>query len=92
MLGLHDVQYLYEFLFWLLTFLILKKVWHKPLVRIVYGYSVSAFNVVAVFFFTMMSITGNMPSLDAFSFGFLHAMVAVVMLSLVRLSKKLEQD
>ena len=88
MLWLHDVQYLYEFLFWVIAFLILKKVWHKPFVRIVYGYSVSAFNVVAVFFFTLMSITGNMTALDAFSFGFLHAMVAFVMLTLVRLSKK----
>ena len=89
MLGLHDVQYLYEFLFWLIIFFILKKVWHKPIVRAYYGYSVSAFNVIAVFFFTLMSISGNMPSLDAFSFGFLHAMVAVVMLTLVRLSKRI---
>jgi hypothetical protein len=88
MLGLHDVQYLYEFLFWLIAFLILKKVWHKPFVRMVYGYTVSVFNVLAIFFFTLMSITGSMNALDAFSFGFLHGMVAFVMLTLVRLSKK----
>jgi len=90
MLGLHDIQYLYEFIFWLVTFFILKKVWHKPKIRLFYGYSVATLNVVAVFFFSMASVQGEMPSLDAFSFGFLHAMVAVVMLTLVHQSQKLE--
>lgn len=89
MLGLHDVQYLYEFLFWIITFFILKKVWHKPKVRLVYGYTCAVLNGLAVLFFTLMSISGNMTSLDAFSFGFLHAMVAAVMLTLVRLSQKI---
>ena len=89
MLGLHDIQYLYEFLFWLITFFILKKVWHKPRVRLVYGYACATFNVIAVMFFTAMSVMGTMTSLDAFSFGLLHAMVAAVMLTLVRLSQKL---
>ena len=57
MLGLHDVQYLYEFLFWLIIFFILKKVWHKPIVRAYYGYSVSAFNVIAVFFLLLIDMT-----------------------------------
>ena len=89
MLGLHDVQYLYEFLFWLITFFILKKVWYKPKVRLIYGYACAVLNGLAVLFFTLMSLTGNMTPLDAFSFGFLHAMVATVMLTLVRLSQKL---
>ncbi|MGC6422597.1 MAG: hypothetical protein ACON47_06715 [Flavobacteriaceae bacterium] len=89
MLGLYDVQYLYEFVFWLVTFLILKKVWHRPKVRLYYGYTCALLNGVAVLFFTLMSLTGNLSSLDAFSFGFLHALVAMVMLTLVRQSQKL---
>ncbi len=69
MLGLHDIQYLYEFIFWLVTFFILKKVWHKPKIRLFYGYSVATLNVAAVFFFSLASVQGEMPSLDAFSFG-----------------------
>ena len=84
MMGLNDIQYLYEFLFWFVTFFILKKVWHKPEVRLIYGYSV------AVFFFSLSSIRGNLNFTDAFAFGFLHTMVAVVMLTLVHLSKKIE--
>lgn len=90
MLGLNDIQYLYEFLFWFVTFFILKKVWYKPEVRLIYGYSVAVFNLLAVFFFSLSSIRGNLNSLDAFAFGFLHTMVAVVMISLVHLSKKIE--
>ncbi|MEK9603374.1 MAG: hypothetical protein VW127_03010 [Flavobacteriaceae bacterium] len=91
MLALNDIQYLYEFLFWLVTFLILKKVWHKPEVRLIYGYSVAVFNLLAVFFFSLSSIKGDLNSLDAFAFGFLHAMVGVVMITLVHMSKKLEK-
>ncbi|MGB0376812.1 MAG: hypothetical protein ACPGC5_06445 [Flavobacteriaceae bacterium] len=90
MLGLHDVQYLYEFLFWVITFLGLKRVWHQPQVRLWYGYGVASLNMMAVFFFTSLSINGHMDGLTAVSFGFLHAMVAVVMITLVRNSLKLE--
>ncbi len=90
MLGLSDIQYLYEFLFWFVTFFILKKVWHKPDVRLIYGYSVAVFNLLAVFFFSLSSIKGKMNGLDAFAFGFLHTMVAVVMITLVNMSKKIE--
>ena len=82
MLGLHDVQYLYEFLFWLVTFLILRLVWHKPKVRLPY-YFVAALNVFAIAMYTLSSLSGQMSRLDAFAFGFLHAMVSVVMLTLI---------
>ncbi|PDH46276.1 MAG: hypothetical protein CND43_00830 [Flavobacteriales bacterium MED-G15] len=91
MFGLNDIQYLYEFLFWFVTFFILKKVWHKPEVRLIYGYSVALFNLLAVFFFSLSSIKGEMNGLDGFAFGFLHTMVAVVMVTLVQMSKKLEK-
>jgi|TARA_B100001057_G_C22618779_1_gene859598 hypothetical protein len=91
MLGLNDIQYLYEFLFWFVTFFILKKVWHKPEIRTIYGYSVALFNLLAVFFFSLSSVKGDLNGLDAFAFGFLHAMVAIVMITLVHVSKKLEK-
>jgi hypothetical protein len=90
MLGLNDVQYLYEFLFWFVIFFILKKVWHRPEIRLIYGYSVAISNLVAVFLFSIASIKGEMNSIDSFAFGFLHTMVAVVMITLVQMSKKLE--
>lgn len=92
MFGLHDVQYLCEFLFWVVTFLGLKTVWHQPQVRLWYGYGVASLNMMALFFFTMLSINGHMDGLTAISFGFLHAMVAVVMITLVRTSMRLEED
>jgi len=91
MLGLNDIQYLYEFLFWFVTFFILKKVWHKSEIRTIYGYSVALFNLLAVFFFSLSSVKGDLNGLDAFAFGFLHAMVAIVMITLVHVSKKLEK-
>ena len=90
MFGLNDVQYLYEFLFWFVIFFVLKRVWHKPEILLVYGYSVAIVNLVAVFFFSVASIKGVMNSIDSFAFGFLHTMVAVVMITLVQMSKKLE--
>ena len=83
MLGLHDIQYLYEFLFWLITFLILRLVWHKPKVRLGYGYFVAALNVFAITMYTLSSMAGQLSRLDAFAFAFLHAMVSVVMLTLI---------
>ena len=90
MFGLNDVQYLYEFLFWFVIFFVLKRVWHKPEIRLIYGYSVAISNLVAVFLFSIASIKGEMNSIDSFAFGFLHTMVAVVMITLVQMSKKLE--
>ena len=92
MLGLHDVQYLYEFLFWLVTFLILRLVWHKPRVRLGYGYFVAALNVFAIAMYTLSSLSGQMSRLDAFAFGFLHAMVSVVMLTLIHKEVNLEKQ
>ena len=66
MLGLHDIQYLYEFLFWLFTFLILRLVWHKPTVRLIYGYVVAGFNLFAIIMYTLSSLSGQFSSLDAF--------------------------
>ena len=90
MLGLNDIQYLYEFLFWFGIFFILKKIWHKPEIRLIYGYSVAIFNLVVVFLFSISSLKGEINSLDSFAFGLLHTMVAVVMITLVQMSKKLE--
>ena len=92
MLGLHDVQYLYEFLFWLVTFLILRLVWHRPKVRLGYGYFVAALNVFAIAMYTLSSLSGQMSRLDAFAFGFLHAMVSVVMLTLIHKEVNLEKQ
>ena len=90
MFGLNDIQYLYEFLFWFVIFFVLKRVWHKPEIRLIYGYSVAISNLVAVFLFSIASIKGEMNSIDSFAFGFLHTMVALVMITLVQMSKKLE--
>ena len=83
MFGLHDIQYLYEFIFWLVAFLVLRVVWHKPKVRLGYAYIVAGFNLCAIVMYTLSSVSGQILPLDAFSFGFLHAMVSVVMLTLV---------
>ena len=90
MLGLNDIQYLYEFLFWFVIFFILRRIWHKPEIRLIYGYSVAIFNLAVVFLFSISSLKGEINSLDSFAFGLLHTMVAVVMITLVQMSKKLE--
>ena len=82
MFGLNDIQYLYEFLFWLITFLILKMVWHKPRFRLAYAYVVAGFNLFAIVMYTLSSISGQMDPLTSFSFAFLHVMVSTVMLTL----------
>jgi|TARA_B100001063_G_scaffold149043_1_gene139076 hypothetical protein len=92
MLGLHDIQYLYEFLFWLIIFLVLRLVWHKPKVRLGYAYAVAGFNIFAIAMYTLSSISGQMSPLDSFSFGFLHAMVSVVMLTLVYKEISIEEN
>ena len=83
MFGLNDIQYLYEFLFWLITFLILRVIWHRPKVRLGYAYVVAGFNLFAIIMYTMSSLSGEMDPLTSFSFAFLHVMVSTVMLTLV---------
>ena len=83
MFGLNDIQYLYEFLFWLITFLVLRVIWHRPKVRLGYAYVVAGFNLFAVIMYTMSSLSGEMDPLTSFSFAFLHVMVSTVMLTLV---------
>ena len=83
MLGLNDIRYFYEFLFWVITFLILRVVWHRPKVRLGYGYAVTAFNFFAIVMYAISSLSGQMEPIDAFAFAFLHAMVSFVMLTLI---------
>jgi len=90
MLGLNDIQYLYEFIFWLITFLILRVVWHKPKVRLGYAYVVAGFNLFAIVMYTLSSVSGEMDSLTSFSFAFLHVLVSTVMLTLVYMETRLE--
>ena len=90
MFGLNDIQYLYEFLFWLITFLILRVIWHKPKVRLGYAYVVAGFNLFAIIMYAMSSLTGEMDPLTSFSFAFLHVMVSTVMLTLVYKETRLE--
>ena len=90
MFGLNDIQYLYEFLFWLITFLILRVILHKPKVRLGYAYVVAGFNLFAIIMYTMSSLTGEMDPLTSFSFAFLHVMVSTVMLTLVYKETRLD--
>jgi len=92
MLGLHDIQYLYEFIFWLVTFLVLRVVWHKPKVRLAYGYVVAGFNLFAIIMYTISSVSGQISGLDALSFGFLHVMVSTVMLTLIYKEIRIENS
>jgi hypothetical protein len=70
MFGLSDIQYLYEFLFWLIIFLILRIVWHKPKVRLGYAFVVAGFNLFAIIMYTLSSVSGQMDPLTSFSFAF----------------------
>ena len=90
MFGLNDIQYLYEFLFWLITFLILRVIWHRPKVRLGYAYVVAGFNLFAIIMYTMSSLSGEMDPLTSFSFAFLHVMVSTVMLTLVYKETRLD--
>jgi len=92
MLGLHDIQYLYEFIFWLVTFLVLRVVWHKPKVRLAYGYVVAGFNLFTIIMYTISSVSGQISGLDALSFGFLHVMVSTVMLTLIYKEIRIENS
>jgi len=90
MFGLNDIQYFYEFLFWLITFLVLRVIWHRPKVRLGYAYVVAGFNLFAVIMYTMSSLLGEMDPLTSFSFAFLHVMVSTVMLTLVYKETRLD--
>ena len=92
MLGLHDIQYLYEFIFWLVTFLVLRVVCHNPKVRLAYGYVVAGFNLFAIIMYTISSVSGQISGLDALSFGFLHVMVSTVMLTLIYKEIRIENS
>ena len=90
MFGLNDIQYLYEFLFLLITFLILRLIWHRPKVRLGYAYVVAGFNLFAIIMYTLSSLSGEMDPLTSFSFAFLHVMVSTVMLTLVYKETRLD--
>ena len=90
MFGLNDIQYLYEFLFWLITFLILRLIWHRLKVRLGYAYVVAGFNLFAIIMYTVSSLSGEMDPLTSFSFAFLHVMVSTVMLTLVYKETRLD--
>ena len=85
-------QYLYEIVFWIVTFLLLRKFWSKEKVRLAYGYIVAGLNLVAVGLFAFISMYGSFKLLDAIAFSFLHTLVAFIMFSLVTISKKLEKQ
>ena len=90
MFGLNDIQYLYEFLFWLITFLILRLIWHRPKVRLGYAYVVAGFNLFAIIMYTLSSLSGEMDPLTSFSFACLHVMVSTVMLTLAYKEARLD--
>ena len=92
MLGLHDIQYFYEFLFWVLIYLSLRLVWHLPKIRVAYGISVAVFNFAAIVMYTISSVYGQIGALDAFAFAFLHSMVSVVMLTLIHKENKIDKE
>ena len=54
-------QYLYEIVFWIVTFLLLRKFWSKEKVRLAYGYIVAGLNLVAVGLFAFISIGRIQP-------------------------------
>ena len=85
-------QYLYEIVFWIVTFLLLRKFWSKEKVRLAYGYIVAGLNLVAVGLFAFISMYGSFKFLDEIAFSFLHTLVAFIMFSLVTISKKLEKQ
>lgn len=91
MLGLHDIQYLYEFLFWVFIYISLRLVWHLPNVRFGYGIAVAIFNLAAILMYTISSLAGQIGPLDAFAFAFLHSMVSIVMLTLIYKENKIDK-
>tara|TARA_B100000945_G_C20068157_1_gene451234 strand:+ start:144 stop:455 length:312 start_codon:yes stop_codon:yes gene_type:complete len=92
MLGLNDIQYLYEFLFWVFIYLSLRLIWHLPKVRLAYGIAVAVFNFAAIVMYTISSMSGQMGALDAFAFAFLHSIVSIVMLTLIYKENKIDKE
>ena len=92
MLGLHDIQYLYELLFWVFIYISLRLVWHLPNVRFGYGIAVAIFNLAAIVMYTISSLAGQIGPLDAFAFAFLHSMVSIVMLTLIYRENKIDKE
>ena len=92
MFGLHDIQYLYEFLFWVFIYLSLRLVWNLPKVRLAYGISVAVFNFAAILMYTISSLSGQIGALDAFAFALLHSMVSIVMLTLILKENKIDKQ
>ena len=70
-------------IFWIITFLLLKKFWNKTEVRLVYGYITAGLNLLAVGFFVFISINGSFKFFDGIAFSFLHIIVALIMFTLV---------
>ncbi len=92
MFGLHDIQYLYEFLFWLIMYLSLKRIWHREQVRVVYAYSVASLNFVAAIFFISASLFGDFNIFNAIAFGFLHSTVGIVLITTMKVNKKFNDE
>ena len=80
MLGLHDIQYLYEFLFWVFIYLSLRLVWHLPKVRLAYGIAVAIFNFAAIVLYTVSSMSGQIESFRriCFCFSSLYGIICYV--------------
>ena len=87
-----NTQYVYEFIFWIISFLILKRFWNKTKVRLIYGYITGALNLIAVGLFVYISTFGSFKFFDGIAFSFLHIIVAFIMFTLVILSKKLDNS
>ena len=85
-------QYLYEIIFWIVTFFILKRFWDKTEVRLIYGYITAGLNLLAVGLYVYISINGSFKFFDGIAFSFLHIIVALIMFTLAILSKKLENS
>ena len=92
MFGLHDIQYVYEFLFWLIMYLSLKRIWHREQVRVVYAYSVASLNFVAAIFFISASLFGDFNIFNAIAFGFLHSTVGIVLITTMKVNKKFNDE
>ena len=80
--------YLFELLFWIITFLLLKKFWYKNKVRLVYGYLTAALNLLAAGLYIYISTIGALKVLDAIAYSFLHTIVSIVMITLHYISKQ----
>ena len=85
-------QYLYEIIFWIVTFFTLKRFWDKTEVRLIYGYITAGLNLLAVGLYVYISINGSFKFFDGIAFSFLHIIVALIMFTLAILSKKLDNS